>query len=752
MIHPAKSASSSDDDLIDRLNRFYSRSSGSSGKVTPSPMTIDFSGRRIGRYIFRRQLGSGSFGKVYLAYDTQLERLVALKVPRYEVLLDTKNFDRFICEAKAAAKLSHPGIVTIHDAGWLESTPFIASAYCPGLTLAEWLTQHPQAADFQVQASVVVRLAEAVQYIHSRGVIHHDLKPANVMMVADVVAGQDHNGDVSESGITVLIDGRPCCPMLTDFGLASLSSNNETHRNRVGTISYMSPEQASGESERIDHRTDVFGLGAIFYHLLTGRPPYCPETIKDLHQAAINAEVVPPIQVNRLVPAVLNAICMKCLARKPEDRYASAAALSEDLKRFSKGEPTEAYPCSRWRRMGQALKRPQILAEAHRVVLFASSIQLVLLVAVLIFNWLLNSLQQTQKESGDSMLLLVGLIPLAAIAVYASYLHSKKKLPNAAYWMLLLGSFTAFGYCLLALLGVAPCGMYFGRMASARMLGLTPFALLLGIHSLALYVADQRRWTDRDNAWWHRSKRSLAVASAIVVVSALLIQPLLTKHPLPIAGPAQFWGFDGDNDVAVIENIPYPEQSPFTIELRARCERPQKASIMTYGPISLMIKPADEGVYFCTNVTDSDDAIYLIDTRKAFPLHQWLHLAVCYDQDQLRLFVNGELQPTKTWLYQWSPDGSDVTETDLPRPLSIVDIYHDPSAYVGANQPQSGTNRIPFKGRIGEIQISKAAFYTNSFSPQMELSPTSKVFCLLHLGAGNQATDEVNQFVIRRYE
>jgi WD40 repeat protein len=288
---------------------------------------------RVARYRARWRIGSGRFGLVYAADDADLGRLVVLKVPQAAVLTDPGLRERFVREARAAARLDHPGVVPVLDAGEDGGLPYLVAGLVDGPTLAEWMARHPGPSDPRTAAELVARLAAAVQHAHERGVLHCDLKPANVLL--------DRPGPAEDgvSGVGV--------PRVTDFGLARLLEDDPALTRTVqvaGTPLYMAPEQARGDRRNLTARADVYSLGAILYELLTGRPPFVGVSDAEVMARLLNEPAVPPHRLNARISRDLDAVCLKCLEKRPEDRYPTAAALADDLARYRSGEPTAARP------------------------------------------------------------------------------------------------------------------------------------------------------------------------------------------------------------------------------------------------------------------------------------------------------------------------------------------------------------------------------------------------------------------------
>jgi tRNA A-37 threonylcarbamoyl transferase component Bud32 len=311
----------------------------------PPPRPADRVGERIAGYEILGVLGRGGMGVVYKARQEVPDRVVALKM----VLSGRLNEDevrRLRAEGEAAARLDHPGIVSVFEVGQHEGHPFFSMAYVDGKTLAHRLQGGPLPA--REAAELVTAVAEAVAHAHARGVIHRDLKPGNILLGAD---------------------GRP---RVSDFGLAkrvegdsSLTATGQI----LGTPSYMPPEQAQGQKE-IGPVADVYALGAVLYALLVGRPPFQGATALETVRQVLEQEPVPPRRLNATVPRDLETICLKCLRKEPGKRYPSASALAEDLRCFLDGRPIEARPVPAWERVLKwARRRPAQAALVGAVVL-----------------------------------------------------------------------------------------------------------------------------------------------------------------------------------------------------------------------------------------------------------------------------------------------------------------------------------------------------------------------------------------------
>ena len=281
---------------------------------TPPPATP----QRIGRYRVERLLGEGGFGRVYLARDEELGRLVAVKTPRHERIALPEDVEAYLTEARTLAGLEHPHIVPVYDAGRTEDgLCFVVSRFIEGSDLAKRIAEaRPSVAE---SAEIVATIAEALHYAHTRGLVHRDVKPANILMDAGGKA------------------------YLADFGLALKEEDFGKGAGFAGTPAYMSPEQARREGHRVDGRSDVFSLGVVFYELLTGRRPFQGDTAAGVLEQIVAVEARPPRQVDDAIPKELERICLKALAKRATERYTTARDMADDLRHFL-GQAAHAPP------------------------------------------------------------------------------------------------------------------------------------------------------------------------------------------------------------------------------------------------------------------------------------------------------------------------------------------------------------------------------------------------------------------------
>jgi serine/threonine-protein kinase len=310
------------------------------------------SGQRLGDYVLIEEIARGGMGVVYRARHLALKRTVAVKMILSGAMATPAERARFRREAEAAANLDHPNIVPIYEVRDEDGVLYFSMKLIDGGNLAQ------RSGEFRHEPRAIARLvaclARALQFAHGRGFIHCDLKPSNVLI--------DREGR----------------PQITDFGLARRASGESSLTVSgaiLGTPSYMAPEQASGQRGAIGPATDVYGLGAILYELLTGRPPFRTATMMETIVQVLELDPVPPREHDAALPRELETICLKCLEKLPEDRYPTPGELAEDLDRFVQGEAVEAtgtfQRLRRWTR-----REPEVVSRVGGLAIVAFFTQL----------------------------------------------------------------------------------------------------------------------------------------------------------------------------------------------------------------------------------------------------------------------------------------------------------------------------------------------------------------------------------------
>src|SRR5438132_1882693 len=310
----------------------------------------------LGDYELLEEIGRGAQGVVFRARQKSLNRTVALKVISLGQWASKAHLKRFRLEAEAAARLEHSGIVPIHEVGERDGSCYFSMQFIEGGQLDEVVKREPMPIRRAVE--LIANVARTVHYAHEHGILHRDIKPGNILL--------DAKGE----------------PHLTDFGLARLveTESSVTHTlDVIGTPSYMAPEQAVGNNAAVSRVTDVYGLGAVLYQLLTSQPPFAGGTTYETIKLLLDTEPRQPHALNPKIDRDLSTICLKCLEKDPKRRYSSALALAEDLERWLKHEPIQARHTTMLARGRKWVRRnPAVAGPLASLVALATAIGVII--------------------------------------------------------------------------------------------------------------------------------------------------------------------------------------------------------------------------------------------------------------------------------------------------------------------------------------------------------------------------------------
>ena len=364
------------------------------------PNTLHWPG--IPNYEFIAHIGSGGMGVVFKARDNSLGRDVAIKTIAG---LGTTNVndDRFRIEAEAVAQLKHPGIVQVYGYGHHQLQPYIVMEFVEGCTLRDKLDGSPIKP--RVAAQLIEIIARAIQAAHSKGIVHRDLKPANILLQSNVNSGPKSAsaktiaGDSTINISEILPKWEDCEVKITDFGIAKRLDDEISATltgEVIGTPNYMAPEQAAGLPYAVGPQTDIHAIGAILFELLTGHPPFAAPSVLETLQLVKETQPVDPRRLQPGIPVDLATICLKCLEKQTERRYASANDLADDLQRFLAGKSITARPAGKLEKIWRWCRRNPIVAGLSTALLIAMSCGVI----GILWNWQ-HAVQSNQRAEAN---------------------------------------------------------------------------------------------------------------------------------------------------------------------------------------------------------------------------------------------------------------------------------------------------------------------------------------------------------------
>ena len=365
----------------------------------------------VGGYELLEELGRGGMGVVFKARQVSLKRLVALKLVLAGDFERPEGRESFLAEAAAVARLNHPNVVQIFECGTHDDRLYFSMELCEGGSLAQRLRSGPLSP--REAAALLRPLAEGAQAAHDQGIIHRDLKPGNILLASG--GREPPEGERSAGSPRPLAE---FIPKISDFGLAKQTNADLTGSGTVyGTPQYMAPEQTV-DAGAIDHRADVYALGAILYECLAGRPPFQAAPPLEIVDQVRHREPVPVRQLQPGVPRDLETICLKCLSKEPQRRYATARELADDLGRFLQGEPIQARLSGLLERLTRWCQRPERVPLAGRLAIFIfGSLAVWKLLAVVLVALGIGIVPRDPGECVFQGLALIGILNVPQIGI-----------------------------------------------------------------------------------------------------------------------------------------------------------------------------------------------------------------------------------------------------------------------------------------------------------------------------------------------
>jgi tRNA A-37 threonylcarbamoyl transferase component Bud32 len=667
--------------------------------VTPPNRELDPA--QIGRFAICGKLGEGAFGTVYRARDPQLDREVAIKVPRAGALTQPADVERFLRESKVAATMHHPNICPVYEVGAENGRPYIVMALVPGKSLADHLKQRTQPFPPRQAALILRKLALALDLAHHKGIVHRDLKPANILI------------DEDRRDVVVM-----------DFGLAHREDRDAEQLTLsgmlLGTPAYMPPEQARGDTAAIGPASDIYSLGVILYEMLAGRRPYTG-SVGEVLGKILHVDPPPPSAAREEVDARLEAICLKAMARRPEDRYASMRALAEALTawlRTTSGGDSAELPVVASPSVAEnadaaqeaderaAARPPSSTLSTRWPLWLAGLVPLSLFVAVAVVLLLPTAKGTVRVEINDPQIKVVvdqGKVTLQG----ADKEHSIKLQPGEHGLTVTRGDFT-FDTTNFELKKRGETTLKVELLAGALQISQDGRVL----RSAALPAAPPQAVVRGD-------ERPTNVAPP----------PESAPSPMESAPPPESSGalaFDGQDDYVLLPSIPHKIDAPLTFEAWI-------TPAISQGGLADDASFAVWGIHHTSLEVAPVGWRWKHYGRQAFAgeasAGRRAHLVAQWDGKTCQIFVNG-IAATK---------GADQ-EAGQPLPYRITRYAPILPRLLGAVGDQRGEGRSGFfPGQLHEVRISSAARYKANFTPPPPTAPFSadeQTIALYHLDEG----------------
>ncbi len=500
----------------------------------------------------------------------------------------------------------------------------------------------------------------------------------------------------------------------------------------------MSPEQAESRFEEVGPSSDLFGLGAILYHLLTGNAPFAARNYAAVLLRLREENPVPVSKLRSEVDADIETVCMKCLQRNPADRYASAGTFADDLRRSLNRQPILGRRLSltqRARRWSQQTTRFQ---EASILIVVLSLIRLLFGPSALIMALASQDVTVTRVEIIEILIAnAVIIFPNDLWMAWAARRNMTLRSSGRLYWAALLLSTAGCVAMILMSLGVLPAAEWYRRSVGARILVFGLMSMIFFVQSIAWYIADWERLMNGPGSalrrWFKRLLLSIPLLVAVAIPSARYVSR--QSGPPALTGPTESIRMDGVDDFLAVENVGFDTQSPFTLEAWISADKPHRGVIASHGPFALTVIASGIGNRFRIHLAVSADLIFMLDAKDDFGLNRWTHVAMTRDRNEIKMYVNGKLQQHDVSVYD---AGTNQVTPNLTLPVSLViaDLWPGSQFLIGNILQKDSNVNFCFSGRIAEVRLNRSVSYHEEFEPEPLLAVFPETELLFHLRDG----------------